>query len=255
MRIGAQISGKKPLEGAAVRGADALQMFISNPQAWQPPKPRPDADELRSSEMPVYVHAAYLINIASGNNRVRHPSRKLLQQTCDAAVEIGAAGVVVHGGSCMAEEEPEEGFARWRKALEGLETEVPLLLENTAGGTNAMCRHFDVLGRLWEAIEGLDVPLGFCLDTCHTHASGEPLETAVERVKEIIGRIDLVHCNDSRDPAGSGRDRHANLGDGEIDPELLATVVAEAGAPVVIVETPGDVEDHAADIAWLRERL
>jgi deoxyribonuclease IV len=101
----------------------------------------------------------------------------------------------------------------------------------------------------------VDVPLGFCLDTCHAHAAGEPLEGAVERVRERVGRIDLVHCNDSKDPFGSGRDRHANLGTGEIDPDLLVETVRASGAPVVIVETPGDAEDHAADIAWLRERL
>ena len=73
-------------------------------------------------------------------------------------------------------------------------------------------------------------------------------------MKAITGRIDLVHCNDSRDAFGSGADRHANLGDGQIDPDLLLAVVAAAGAPVV-VETPGGVEGTADDIAWLREHL
>ena len=80
--------------------------------------------------------------------------------------------------------------------------------------------------------------VGFCLDTCHAHAGGNPLETVVADVRAITGRIDLVHCNDSRDEFDSGADRHANLGAGQIDPDLLAAVIRDAGAPVVL-ETPG----------------
>ena len=80
------------------------------------------------------------------------------------------------------------------------------------------------------------------------------METVVEDVLKITGRIDLVHCNDSRDTFDSGADRHANLGAGQIDPDLLASVVRDAGAPVVL-ETPGAATEHVADIAWLRERL
>ncbi len=80
------------------------------------------------------------------------------------------------------------------------------------------------------------------------------METVVEDVRAITGRIDLVHCNDSRDAFDSGADRHANLGAGEIDGDLLAAVVRDAGAPVVC-ETPGGAAEHTADFAWLRDRL
>jgi deoxyribonuclease-4 len=127
---------------------------------------------------------------------------------------------------------------------------IPVLIENTAGGGNAVARRLDRIARLWEALDGFDV--GFCLDTCHAHAAGEDLTDLVDRVKAITGRIDLVHCNNSRDAFGSGADRHANLGDGQIDPELILSVVRAAAAPVII-ETPGD--GQAADIAWLRDNL
>jgi deoxyribonuclease-4 len=126
-----------------------------------------------------------------------------------------------------------------------------LLLENTAGGDFAMARRLEAIARLWDAIGHFD-NVGFCLDTCHFHAGGEDLVTVVERVRGITGRIDLVHCNDSRDAFDSGADRHANIGDGQIDTDVLVAVVREAGCPVV-VETPRD--GQAADIALLRDRL
>ena len=103
---------------------------------------------------------------------------------------------------------------------------------------------------LWDAIGGHDV--GVCLDTCHAWAAGEDLETIVERLTAITGRIDLVHANSSRDPHGSSRDRHASFADGTIPPELIAHVVREAGCDVV-VETPA--EGQADDVAYLREAL
>jgi deoxyribonuclease-4 len=245
--IGSHVPPDDPLASAAAEGADLVQIFLGNPQSWKAPKPRDDAEQLRAAGLPIYVHAPYLVNVASPNNRVRIPSRKILQQTCDAAAQIGARAVIVHGGHVTEDDDPGAGFDRWRKALEYLETDVPVYLENTAGGDHAMTRHFDVIGRLWERVG--DMGVGFCLDTCHAWAAGEGLVDAVDRIRSITGRIDLVHCNDSKDPAGSGRDRHANLGTGTIDPELLVAVVTAAGAPVVC-ETAD--EGRKDDIALLR---
>ncbi len=252
MLFGAHVNNSHPLEEARLRKADAVQMFASNPQSWKKPLPRDDAEELKSASTPIYVHAPYLINVVSPNNRVRIPSRKILAQTLEAAEAFGAAGVVVHGGHVTAEGSIEDGPERWRKALEPLETDLPIFIENTAGGEAAMARQVTDLAHLWDEIGDLGV--GFCLDTCHFWAAGEPFEGLVDRVLAATGRIDLVHCNDSRDPFNSRRDRHANLGQGEIPPELLLGVVREAGANV-IVETPGGAEEQAVDIAWLRANL
>lgn len=250
MLIGSHVPPDDPLASAAAEDADLVQIFLGNPQSWKAPKPRDDAEQLKASTVPVYVHAPYLINVASPNNRVRIPSRKILQQTCDAAAAVAAEAVIVHGGHVTAGDEPEAGFQRWRKALDQLETEVPVYLENTAGGDHAVARHFDTIARLWDHIGDTDI--GFCLDTCHAWAAGEALLDAVERIKAITGRIDLVHCNDSMDPSGSGRDRHANLGAGTIDVDLLVGVVEAAGAPVVC-ETAD--EGRKDDIALLRDRM
>ena len=109
---------------------------------------------------------------------------------------------------------------------------------------------------LWEAVSAASgaEDVGFCLDTCHAHASGEDLDDLVDRIQAITGRIDLVHVNDSRDAAGSGADRHANLGTGQADPEFIMQVIRDAAAPVII-ETTGGVADHIADLDWIRTRL
>jgi deoxyribonuclease IV len=250
LRIGAHVDQADPLGAAAAKKAEAVQFFLGDPQGWKAPVLPAAHEAIRDSDIDVYVHSPYLVNVASSNNRIRIPSRKILSQQLEAAAKVGARGLIVHGGHVLKNDDPQIGFDNWRKVFERLECPVPVLIENTAGGDNAMARRLDRIARLWEALDGFDV--GFCLDTCHAHAAGEDLVDIVDRIKAITGRIDLVHCNDSRDAFGSGADRHANLGDGQIDPELILAVVRAAAAPV-IVETPA--EGQAADIAWLRERL
>jgi deoxyribonuclease IV len=253
-RVGAHVAPERPLATAAEVGADCVQVFLSDPQGWQKPEPRDDAAELRESDVPLYVHAPYLINVCSPRNNVRYGSRKILQQTCEAAADVGATAVIVHAGH--AEDGVAEGVGRWVRSLEMLKSEVPVLIENTAGGDNAVARRFDALARLWDAIDGVETQfeLGFCFDTCHAHAAGEELSDAVERVLAIVGKIDLLHVNDSRDSAGTGADRHANLGKGEIGAETLQAMIGAAGPPA-IVETPGDLDDMRADIEFVRAAL
>ena len=253
-QVGAHVGRQDPLGDAKSLGADCVQIFLSDPQSWRKPPDRDDADELRSSAVPVYVHAPYLINVCSPKPNVRYGSRKILQQTCDAASAIDAAAVVVHGGH--AEDDIAEGPGRWVRSLEMLETDVKVLIENTAGGDNAVARRFDALAALWDALAGNEggIDLGFCFDTCHAHAAGEDLTDAVERAIAITGGIDLMHVNDSRDPAGTGADRHTNLGAGQIDPDALRAMIAAGGTPA-IVETPGPADALRADIEFVREAL
>ncbi len=250
--IGAHVDRGDPLAEARARQADIVQFFLTDPQGWRAPKPREDAEALRTATVGIYVHAPYLVNVATLNNKVRIPSRKIMDQHAAAAAAIGARGLIVHGGHMNDGDDPEQGYANWRKTMERAEFPVPILIENTAGGENAMTRRLDRVARLWDVIG--DFGVGFCLDTCHAHAGREDLVDLVDRVKAITGRIDLVHANDSRDEFGSGADRHANLRSGQIDPELIIAVAAAAGAPV-LVETPGGAEGQGADIAFLRAHL
>jgi deoxyribonuclease-4 len=265
VRIGAHDREGDPLTVAGSTSSDIVQFFLGDPQGWGAPVfPGGDPGALRaactSAGLDVYIHAPYGINVASANNRIRIPSRKLLERHLAAAAEVGAKGLIVHGGHVTGGVDEAVGYENWRKAVERIERPVRLLIENTAGGDHAMARGLDALARLWDAIGDLahegadDVPgtgqIGFCLDTCHAHAGGDDLATIVDRAKAITGRIDLVHCNNSRDEFGSGRDRHAGLESGTIDPALLLDVVRAADAPV-ICETP----DPGTDIAWLRQHV
>ena len=262
LKIGAHVNQEDPVGEALARDAALSQFFLGDPQGYKGPEIRYDggADALRAAAqehgVELYVHAPYIINVATTNNRIRIPSRKLLQQHLDAAASIGAKGLIVHGGHVNKGDDPEKGFDNWRKAVESTDLKIPLLIENTAGGENAMARHLDRIGRVWDAISGAEgfENVGFCLDTCHAHAGGNDLSTVVEKVLAITGRIDLVHANDSRDAFDSGADRHTSFGSGRIDPDELAAVVRDAGAPVVC-ETPGGAADHKADFTWLREHL
>jgi deoxyribonuclease-4 len=262
LHIGGHVEQTDPIAEAVDRKATLSQFFLGDPQSYKGPVVsyaggaaglKADAE---AAGIDLYVHAPYPINVASTNNRIRIPGRKLLQQHLHAAAEIGAKGVIVHGGHVLKDDDPDVGFDNWRKCIDGLEMPVPLLIENTAGGDNAMARRLERIDGLWEAIgraKGGDT-VGFCLDTCHAHAGGNELATVVEKVLAITGRIDLVHANDSRDDFDSGADRHTNFGSGHIEGDDLAAVVREADAPVVC-ETPGGAEGQGGDIAWLREQV
>jgi deoxyribonuclease-4 len=254
VKIGAHVPPDYPLKVAEQLGADQVQIFLSDPQSFKKPPPRADAAELKASPIEVVVHAPYLINVCSPKSNIRYGSRNILTQTCEAAAEIGAKAIVVHGGH--SDDAVDEGFGRWVRTLEMLESSVPLYIENTPGGTNAVAKRVEDIARLWDAISKVktDVQIGMCFDTCHAHAAGEDLKTVVERIIAITGKIDLVHCNDSKDEAGRGRDRHTNLGKGMIDPDAMRHMLKAANAPV-ICETPGSVDDVAEDLAFVRAAI
>ena len=252
--VGAHIWGHEPIAEAAEIGVETIKMFVGDPQGWKKPPPRLDAEELKASDLDIYVHAPYLINVCSPKPNVRYGSRKVLSQICEAATTVGALAVIVHPGH--ATDGVDAGVERWTRTLERLESDVPVYLENTAGGDHAVARHFDALARLWEAVGAAktDVEIGFCFDTCHAHAAGEDLDDAVERAIAITGRIDLMHVNDSRDQPGTGADRHANIGAGTMDLDVLRHMIQAANAASV-VETPREVEDLRADVEFVREAL
>ncbi|MCL1801730.1 MAG: deoxyribonuclease IV [Promicromonosporaceae bacterium] len=259
MLIGCHFEIETVIDDAQAADANAAQVFLSDPQKWTakeityPGGAAALDHDAKAAEIALYVHAPYLINVASLNNRTRIPSRNMLKSTVNGAAKIGARGVVVHGGHLAADDDPLAGFINWRKAVDAVEPKVPILIENTAGGKNAMARELDRIALLWQAVSSSPHAenVGITLDTCHAWAAGWDLESAVPDLLAITGRVDLIHLNNSRDAKGSGADRHAPLGSGKIPEELLLAVVDQAKAPVII-ESHGD---PATEVAWLRDRL
>src|ERR1041385_3254093 len=137
--IGAHVDQTDPIAEAKARGTTLVQFFLGDPQGYKGPEIasaggaaglKADAE---AASIDLYVHAPYIVNVATTNNRIRIPSRKLLQQHMDAAAAIGARGLIVHGGHVNKADDPAVGFDNWRKAVAATDIKIPLLIENTAG--------------------------------------------------------------------------------------------------------------------------
>src|SRR3954464_13410070 len=156
--LGAHVEQSDPIAEAKARKAPHVQFFLGDPQGYQGPEVEyaGGAEGLKADAeaagVALYVHAPDIVNVATTHKRIRIPSRKLLQQHVDAAAAIGAKGLIVHGGHVNKDDDPAKGFDNWRKAVAATDLKLPLLIENTAGGENAMTRYLDRIGRVWDAI-------------------------------------------------------------------------------------------------------
>ncbi len=251
-------------------GAEAVQLFVSNPRAWAPATGDPARDEAfrtacAQARIRVFVHAPYLVNFASPTEATRRRSVQSVGAAVARGARLGALGVVVHAGSAVSGGR-EPGLRLLRESLlpllDALRPEDPMLLvEPMAGGGQPLAGTVDELASYFAALDH-HPRLGVCLDTCHAFAAGHDLAapggvraTLSALVKAVgRGRLRLVHANDSKDPVGSGRDRHASIGAGRIGVDPFAELFrhpATRDVPV-IVETPGKAADHARDIALLK---
>ncbi|CAN5919351.1 deoxyribonuclease IV [soil metagenome] len=254
MRIGGHLPSHDPLGTADGLGMDVIQIHVSSPRTWKAPLVRADADVLAASGRVAAVHASYLCNPASADAQVRERTAVLLQQTIDAATAVGAGGVVVHAGQAGVGGTVAECVGRWVELLPRLHGDVPLLIENTASGQASVGRHLDGIAALFDALRSHEhtMRIGACLDTAHAFAADPVTEKDpagwVERFVAATGGIDLVHVNDSAAAAGSGRDRHANLGAGAMGLETIAEMLGAARAPAAVLETPGYDESRGEEI-------
>ncbi len=262
--LGAHLSRSTVAADVAISGAEVVQVFVSNPRGYQAPTLEvvsSTLDALREAgsdgaPIPVYAHLPYLVNPASADPSVRERSRDLVVATDN--VGAGLAGVVVHAGQGGPKATVEEAIDRWVESLQGVSLQVPLLVENTAGGNAAPGRRCADLVALVSRLRALGLPAEVCFDTCHAHAAGVgDLVAEFDLLTRELGKVSLVHLNDSRDPRGSARDRHANIGAGLIGAGALSSFAAHAvaaGVPTVL-ETPGDPLIWAGELTQLRTQL
>jgi deoxyribonuclease IV len=246
------------IENGVGIGAEAVQFFAGSPRTWAPTLYKEqDAEKFKElrAESPirfVVIHTIYLINLASENKSFYEKSVKSLCGALTAADQLGAEAIVTHIGSHQG-----SGFAAGlervqaalRVALAGSEgSAVRLLLENTAGAGGTMGVDFRELGQIIDAAGG-DPRLGICMDTAHIFESGVDLRTregvgeALHELDERCGadRLAMFHLNDSKTPLGSNRDRHENIGEGDLgEPafRLLLNEPAFADLPGIL-EVPG----------------
>jgi apurinic endonuclease (APN1) len=242
MYFGAHISASgglhKTLDRALEMGAEAVQLFTQSPRMWRPTNHAPETFELfkqRRSELAipdggVVAHALYLCNLAAPDNEIYAKSRAALRNTMETACAIDADGVIFHVGSHLGagmEVGIERVLPALNEVLELCNDRTWLLMENSAGAGGTIGRSIDELVTLFDAC-GRHERLGICLDTCHLYVSGvdiresEVVGSLVEDMSSRIGldRLRALHINDAAAPLGSNRDRHANIGDGEIGEQM-----------------------------------
>lgn len=282
--LGAHVSTSGGVANAFANAADvqcdALQIFVKNANRWAAkPLTVAEREKYRAAgathgNPPVLAHASYLINLSATNPETLRKSRVALQDELERCAELGVTGLVVHPGAHLGEGVGVGLEAAARSldlvlaelAQQNPDNAIPILLENTAGQGTTLGRRLGELGRII-ALSDHSKRLGVCLDTCHAFAGGYALQTEVG-LAEFLGdaaaqfglaRIGCFHLNDSRYPLGARRDRHANLGEGEIGLETFVRLAADArfAEMPMLLETPvgDDGEGHARDLVNLRAAL
>ncbi len=265
MNIGAHVRGGgtliPSLDAGVAIGATSIQVFVQSPRMWKPSQYAPavleayrEAQRDHPTITDTFCHATYLINLATSDPELYEKSVAALSHNLAVGRAMGASGVILHVGSHKGagfEEVVDQVVRAFTRALDdaSADTECPILIENAAGAGGTVGRSLEEIEALLEA-SGRDERLGVCLDTQHLFASGVDYATpsaARRLLKDVdrrigIERLRCLHLNDSKTAFGSNRDRHANIGEGEIGEAGLAALV---GHPAVrelplLLEVPGD---------------
>jgi len=262
---------RKTIQRAVERRCTALQVFTGAPVQWDRKPMDPEgaqwfAETLRALDIqPLFVHAIYLLNLATPDTMLWRRSRDHLTDELRRAKLIGAQGVVFHLGSVGAEGKPEAGMRRVARALDWAAERTPdgprLILENSSGQGNVVGSSVESIARIIDTSHCQD-RLCVCIDTAHAFAQGYPVHDPeglgqfLDDCDAAFGleRLALIHANDSRSRLGSHVDRHAHIGKGEIGPEGFRAIMNEPrlGHLPFILETPDQEEWHAKDLRALR---
>ncbi len=255
---------RKTLEVARELGCETAQIFVSNPQGWADPTPRPDAEAFAggSRELglsPVVAHAKYLINLASVNDELRARSVRALAHELVAAGALGLDLVVVHAGSHGGDGE-EEGMDRLTGSLDRVREHASNLaggsgrvaepvIENSVGAGTQLCSTFDSLG---DVVNRAGVRV--CVDTAHAFVAGYDLSApegarlVAQELEVAVGQaVALLHLNDAKNGVGSHRDGHRKIGEGQIHEESWVELFAALPGIPLVMETPYDRRETDAE--------
>ena len=225
----------KAAEHAHAIGANTLQIFSSSPRMWR--ASTPSAEHCEQMQMlrkqhgisPLVIHTSYLVNLASQFDEVREKSVTAFRGEVERALAIGAEYLVLHPGSWRGLTR-EQGLKRAADGIERAVAGLPwqacnfkVLIENTAGSEYSLGGSFEQVGELIQSLRA-HLPVGACLDTCHTHVAGydivtpEGWEGTVSQIAHLIGleNVHVWHVNDAKALRGSKLDRHQHTGEGTI---------------------------------------
>jgi deoxyribonuclease-4 len=269
--IGIHTSTAGGIEMAAERayrlGANTFQIFSSSPRQWQPYSLAPaQCDAMRGLRDkygigPMAIHSSYLVNLASATPEFHRKSVAAFRGELQRALALCAEFLVLHPGSFRGRSR-EEGLELVARSIaqagEGLQLEkskLRVLIENTAGSEFSLGGSFDQVAHLLQYLRPV-CPVGACIDTCHTHASGYDIVSeagwheTMQRLDETIGlkNVRVWHCNDSRDARGSRRDRHDHVGKGTVGLDAFRRLLNDPRTEhaAFIAETP--IEEPGDDL-------
>jgi deoxyribonuclease IV len=274
--IGAHVEARKGLwnafPNAVALGADSIQIHPTPPGFWGSPKPSDEDiehfrdDYAAASKPPFFFHAVYLINLASDDAKVNPRSESTLAGYIAAADKLGIDGVIFHVGSHrgVGFEAALPGITeRMKNALQRADPQrTRLLIENNAGTGGCVGARFEEIRAMLDAVD--DERVRCCFDTCHAFASGYDLRTeagarrVIDDWDRVVGldRLDAIHCNDSQTGLASNRDRHQNIGLGEIGEEGFRALLHDPRLDRLpfILEVPGfeGLGPDAANVEILR---
>ena len=238
-------------------GADAIQVHPTPPHYWGSPKlddervERFRAAAEAAGNPPFYFHAVYLINLAGDDPLLRQRSESTLAGYLAAADRLGIGGVIFHTGSHKGagfEESLPTITEHLKRVMERADPEgARLLIENNAGMGGCVGARFEEIRLMMDAVR--DPRIAACFDTCHAFASGydartpEAASATLDEWERVVGleKLEVIHCNDSQTRLGSNRDRHANVGQGEIGEAGFRALLHDPRLQRVpfILEVPG----------------
>ena len=255
-------------------GANTLQIFSASPRTWKSSPVKPEAAERMRAEMlthnvtPLVIHASYLINLCSQTESVRANSIHAFRGEVERALALGASYLVLHPGSWKGLTREEglrlatDGIKRATDGLPWGQADFRVLIENTAGAEFSLGSRLEQVAELVEALKPC-VPVGVCLDTCHTHVAGydlvsaEGYEATMADIATTVGTaaVRAWHCNDAKASMGSKLDRHQHIGEGTIGAAAFRRLLQDRrfAHAAFIAETPVDQPgDERRNVAALR---